>query len=449
MLGIGGLFLLVSLGGHTPFYRLWWAVVPYVKKTRAPGMALYVVALATAVFAAMGVERLERGEGKQILRIALGAAGFVALLALAGVFGSMAEGLAKGVPPTARDPVQAAIAAQSGIRIGALGSAIGLVLVASLGLAFLTGRVRAPVFGLLLVTLVGGDLFRAGTGFWNWSKPEQELFAPDDVIRRIQAAPQPARVLNLDVYRQMSLMRFEIPQLLGGLSSVELRSFDALMGLDSQGRFANLGRLQLWNLLAIRFVILPDTQNIPGYHLVLGPVTTGAQQTAFLYEADTVPPYLRVIPAAAKGDTDQIVATLIDPRLDYSRLVLFDPTETINPLPVTEMPPPSPSRATFTHWAPGRMTIVLDPPPPQDSYLLISENWYPDWHATVDGQPVTALRGDQTFLTIPVKAGSKQVEMAFSSEYYARGKLVTIASLLLLAVWAGAAAGWRRMRRGG
>ncbi|HEY6109179.1 MAG TPA: YfhO family protein [Gemmatimonadales bacterium] len=449
MLGIGGLFLLVSLGGHTPFYRLWWAVVPYVKKTRAPGMALYVVALATAVFAAMGVERLERGEGKQILRIALGAAGFVALLALAGVFGSMAEGLAKAVPPTARDPVQAAIAAGSGIRIGALGSALGLGLVASLGLAFLTGRVRAPVFGLLLVTLIGGDLYRAGREFWSWSKPEQELFAPDDLIRRIQAAPQPARVLNLDVYRQMSLMRLEIPQLLGGLSSVELLSFDALMGLDSQGRFANLGRIQLWNLLAIRFVILPDTQNIPGYHLVLGPVTTGAGQTAFLYEADTVPSYLRVIPAAAKAEADRIVPTLTDPRMDYDRIVLYDTAEAINPVPVTGLPPASPSRAHFTHWAPGRMTIALDPPPPQDSYLLISENWYPDWHATVDGQPATALRGDQTFLTIPVKAGSKQVELAFSSEYYARGKLVTIASLLLLAVWAGAAAGWRRMRRGG
>jgi hypothetical protein len=448
MFGIGLLFLLVSLGGHTPFYRLWWAVVPYVKKTRAPGMALYVVALATAMFAAMGVERLERGEGKQILRVVLGAAAFVVLLALAGVFGSMAEGLAKGVPPSGRDPVQAAIGAGSGIRIGALGSGLGLVLVAALGLAFLTGRVRAPVFSLLLVTLVGGDLYRAGREFWSWSKPEQELFAPDDIIRRIQAAPQPTRVLNLDVYRQMSLMRFGIPQLLGGLSSVELRSFDELMGLES-GRFANRGRLQLWNLLAIRFVILPDTQNIPGYHLVLGPVTTGAGQTAFLYDADTVPSYLRVIPAAVKAEADRIVPTLIDPRMDYDRIVLYDTGEAINPVPVTELPPASPARARFTHWAPGRMTIALDPPPPQDSYLLISENWYPDWQARVDGQPVSALRGDQTFLTVPVKAGSKHVELEFSSAYYARGKLVTIASLFLLATWAGAGVGRRRMRRGG
>jgi hypothetical protein len=230
---------------------------------------------------------------------------------------------------------------------------------------------------------------------------------------------------------------------------VELRSFDELMGLQGAGQFTNLGHLHLWNLLAVRFVILPDTQKIPGYHQVQGPVTTGAGRTAYLYEADTVPPYLRVVPAAAKGDTDQIVPTLIDPRLDYSRLVLFDRTEAINPLPVTEMPAPSPSRATFTHWSSGRMSITLDPAPPQDSYLLIAENWYPDWHATVDGQPATALRGDQTLLTVPVHAGAKRVELEFSSRYFAMGKLITIGSIVLLLAWAGTAVWWRRAHRSG
>ncbi len=447
--GIGVLFLLVSLGGSTPFFRLWWAVVPYVKKTRAPGMALYIVSLATATFAAMGVERLERGEGKQVLKVALGVACFVALLALIGVFGAMAESFARSVPALSHDPVQTATAARGEILTGALGSAIGLALVAALALMYLAGRVPAGAFGVLLVTLVGADLYRAGRPFWNWSRPEQQLFAPDAIIRRLQAAPQPSRVLNVDVYRQMSLMRFGIPQVLGGISSIELRSFDDLLGLDEQGQFANLGHLHLWNLLAVQFVILPDTQRIPGYHLALGPVTTGAGQTAFLYEADTMAPYLRVVPAAAKGDTDQIVPTLLDPRLDYSRLVLFDRTESINPLPVREMPALSPSRATFTHWSPGRMTITLDPTPPQDSYLLIAENWYPDWHAIVDGQPATALRGDQTLLTVPVKAGAKSVELEFSSRYYARGKLITLGSLLLLAIWAGSGVARRRAHRGG
>jgi hypothetical protein len=453
MLGIGALFLLVALGGSTPFYRIWYALVPYVNKTRAPGMALYVVALVAATFAAMGVERLESGEGKQTLQIVLGAGGLLAILAAAGVFGAMADSLARGLPPESGDHVQAAMAAGGGIRLGALGSAIGLAVVAGLGLAFLAGRVQGPAFCLLLVTLVGADLFRAGKPFWNWSQPEKENFLPDAITRRIQAAPQPARVLNADLsgslYRQMTLMRFEIPQVLGGISSVELRSFDDLMGLRGCCEFTNLGHIHLWNLLAVRFVVLPDTQPIPGYHRVLGPVTTGAGRTAYLYEADTVPPYLRVVPAAAKGDTDQIVPTLIDPRLDFNRIVLFDRTEAINPLPVTEMPAPSPSRATFAHWSPGRMSIAIDPAPPQDSYLLIAENWYPDWHATVDGQPTTALRGDQTFLTVPVKAGARQVELQFSSRYFALGKLITMASLLLLLVWAGVAVWWRRAHQGG
>src|SRR5206468_2372952 len=55
--GIGLLFLLISLGAATPFYKLWWALMPLVKKTRAPGMAFYVVAIVTAVFAGLGVLR--------------------------------------------------------------------------------------------------------------------------------------------------------------------------------------------------------------------------------------------------------------------------------------------------------------------------------------------------------------------------------------------------------
>ena len=450
MLGIGVLFLLVALGGSTPFYRIWYALVPYVNKTRAPGMALYVVALVAATFAALGVERLERGEGKQTLQIALGVGIMGAVLAAAGVFGAIAESVARGLAPTYGEQLaQRAIDAGASIRLGALGSTAGLAVVAGLGLGYLAGRVKGPAFCLLLVTLVGADLFRAGKPFWNWSRPEQEQFLPDAITKRIQAAPQPARVLNANLYRQMTLLRFEIPQVLGGISSVELRSFDEFMGLQGCCDFTNLGHFHLWNLLAVRFVILPDTQGVPGYHPVLGPVTTGAGQTAYLYEADTVPPYLRVVPAAAKGDTDQIVPTLIDPRLDFNRLVLFDRTEAINPLPVTAMPAPSPSRATFAHWSPGRMSITLDPAPPQDSYLLVAENWHPDWHATVDGQPAATLRGDQTLLTVPVKAGTKRVDLQFSSRYFELGKLVTIASLLLLLAWAGAAVWWRRAHRGG
>jgi MFS family permease len=58
--GVGLLFLLVSLSDSTPLYRLWWSVMPFVKQTRAPGMAFYVVGFVVAILAAFGAERVRR-----------------------------------------------------------------------------------------------------------------------------------------------------------------------------------------------------------------------------------------------------------------------------------------------------------------------------------------------------------------------------------------------------
>jgi len=93
------------------------------------------------------------------------------------------------------------------------------------------------------------------------------------------------------------------------------------------------------------------------------------------------------------------------------------------------------------------MSIVLDPTPPVASYLLVAENWYPDWHATVDGAPARVLRGDWTLITIPVPAGAKSVELTFSSRAFRLGKGITWISLLLALGAIGGPALWRR--RGG
>src|SRR2546421_5758722 len=82
--GIGLLFLLISLGAATPFYKLWWTLMPLVSKTRAPGMAFFVVALVTAVFAGLGLERALKGEGKRVMTPALIMGGIVALLGVTG-----------------------------------------------------------------------------------------------------------------------------------------------------------------------------------------------------------------------------------------------------------------------------------------------------------------------------------------------------------------------------
>jgi len=87
-----------------------------------------------------------------------------------------------------------------------------------------------------------------------------------------------------------------------------------------------------------------------------------------------------------------------------------------------------------TAWQPGRMTVTLDPVPPQPSYLLIAENWYPDWQATADGRPAQVLRGDYSLITVALPAGAKVVELAFRSKLYETGRTLSLGCLAALLV---------------
>jgi len=435
--GIGLLFLLIALGASTPFYHLWWAVMPYVKKTRAPGMVFFVVAFCTATFAAFGADRLERRDpvAARHVRTWLIAAGAIALLALVGVFGQLAQSLA----PAER--LAAAIARGSFIRVSALIGATILGGVALLGWAWFNARVPLRLLAFGLPLLVGADLWRNGQHFWEYSpSPENGLYRTDALVQRLQTEPKPLRVFNLgdfyQVYPHNTLMAFGIPQVLGYQGS-ELRYFDDLIG-GRPGTGPDAARYlltstRLWHLLAVGYVILPDTSTLPGYHRILGPVTTGDGRQAFLYEADTIPPYARVVPAAVKVDEQAIPPTLSDPRLlGYDRVVLFPPSAPINPRPLTTVPLPSRSRARVTAWQPGQMSITLDPAPTESSYVLIAENWYLDWSVNVDGGPGQVLRGDNALLTIPVAPGARQLELSYHSKAIARGIVIGLMSLAVV-----------------
>jgi len=94
------------------------------------------------------------------------------------------------------------------------------------------------------------------------------------------------------------------------------------------------------------------------------------------------------------------------------------------------------------------MSIALDPAPPAPSYLLVSENWYPDWHAQVDATPTATLRGDYSLIAVPIPQGAKTVALWFDSPARRQGWWITILSLAVLVGLAIGPAAARRLRRG-
>jgi len=443
--GICVLFLLIALGQATPFYKLWWSVMPYVRKTRAPGMVFFVVSFCTALFAAFGAERLERRDGATHVRVWLIAAGVIALLGISGAFGHLAEAMA------APERVQQAQALGPTIRVSTVVGAIALFAIALLASAYHRGSATLRVFALGLPLLVGADLWRDGRRFWLYSGPPNEtLYREDAIVTRLRGEPKPFRVLDLNVYPENVLMAHGIQQVLGYQGN-ELRYYDELLGgrpgTQNGGRYL-LTSTKLWDLLAVRFLLISDTVRVPGYHKVLGPVETAAGSRGYVYEADTAPPYARVVPAALKLEDDSLVPpTLADPRMTgYDRVVLLPPRAPVNPPPLRRLPAPSASRARVTAWDAGKITVELQPPAHDSSYVLIAENWYLDWRVTVDGKPGRVLRGDHALLTIPVAPGARRLELRYDSRSFARGKRIGLVTLLLVIASFIVPPAWQRVR---
>jgi hypothetical protein len=222
-------------------------------------------------------------------------------------------------------------------------------------------------------------------------------------------------------------MKYRIPNVLG-YHGFELQNYRTL-GAQDEG-WKNLGSPNLFSLLSIRFLILDRADTIPGFHQVVGPTATPFGTTAVLFEQDTVPPYARVVMSAAKVPDAQIVPTLVDARFPVNSVVLLPDTSTAQVAPAQQPFPQSAARATVAAWAPGRMTVNIAGADPSAGHLLVSENWYPDWHATVDGKPGVVRRADQSLISVDLPAGAKTVELVFDSPTYAKGKMVSLAGLL-------------------
>ena len=227
-------------------------------------------------------------------------------------------------------------------------------------------------------------------------------------------------------------MGYGIPSVLG-YHGFELRAYDELGGATSG--WQNVLSPNVLDLLAVRFLLLGSAQPVPGFHQVLGPVPTTTGATALLYERDTLPAYARVIVAAAKIPAEQTVATLIDPRLPIRDVALFHDTASVSNVVDNPPFPISQARATVETWSPGHMIITLVGADTTAAHLLVAENWYQDWRATVDGTPATVRRADHTLLSVDLPAGARRVELTFDSDDYALGKKISAASMILAVLW--------------
>jgi hypothetical protein len=422
------LFLLFAFGGYSFLYRALFDVLPYLSKIRAMGMVFFLTAFPVCLLAGIGFDRVLAREAptRTVVIVAACVAGF-ALLGAVGALQPMAEALAE----PAR--LQAAQANAPALQHGAARLLLFALLGGGLLFAVTTKRLGTSAAMWALFVVIVGDLWSLDRQFYVFSPRANVLFRDDPITTYLHAAPKPYRVLDAgDAYGQPSiqssiLMGYGVPNVLG-YHGFELRAYDELGG-KAQG-WQNVVNPNFLDLLAVRYLILAQPANVPGFHQVVAPTTTAVSNPAVLLERDAPVPYARVVRNAVKAPEGPEIPTLLDARFPLRDVALFADTSSVRADSITSPIAHSSVAATVSSWTPGAMDIALHGSDDRAGHLLVSENWYPDWHATVDGKPAIVRRADHPLLSVDLPPHAANVRLWFEAADYAEGKIISLVALV-------------------
>lgn len=126
------------------------------------------------------------------------------------------------------------------------------------------------------------------------------------------------------------------------------------------------------------------------------------------------------------------------PQLEHvSTIGAWDVYRVVSPVGIATLDGASPDTSEVSDDF-ERITVAFEDAAP--GTLLVRQNWFPRWEATVNGEPVPVERGESGYIEVPVKeGGAVRVELAYAvttADAVARGVAMAagVAALLVLLV---------------
>lgn len=377
LLALGSLIL--SFGFYVFAYVIFYLFVPGASLFRQQERLAFVVSFALAMLAGYGITDLLRRIGADAFDVkrakkmfALLLAGTVIMLALLLVFYIAGTQSTEG-------------------RIAFLGDRAGLLLI-QFGLAsllvglYLKNVLNVRWFALLAMVLILFDL-------WSVNEPAnkgrvQDRFADIPFTQTLQ---NDANLFRIAVDKQLLPGHFGLVtglQDIDGISPLRLARYDKLMHLANAYEWLNVGYLMTKQ---------PQSSN--------GKIVSQEGEIA-LVSVQNAKPRAWITNDAMLEQDDTRALELLDKR-EWSHIPL--------------------SKVSIPDRQAEYMTLDLFTP--EDGTLVISENFYPGWHATIDGQPTEILRANLTLRAIPVRAGQHHIEMWYDPLSFKLGAAISIVTL--------------------
>lgn len=148
-----------------------------------------------------------------------------------------------------------------------------------------------------------------------------------------------------------------------------------------------------------------------------------------IYQNKNVLPRIALFGSYRVEDSSKkIIDTLYDPNFDFQKTVIIE-----DQLPEGYYIKPDSKKSMYDIlYTPNQITLKTNST--QDQLLFISDNFFPGWKATVNGEDTQIIRANYTFRAVPLKAGTNSVRLYYSPESFRIGLWISIFSLTTLIV---------------
>jgi hypothetical protein len=152
-----------------------------------------------------------------------------------------------------------------------------------------------------------------------------------------------------------------------------------------------------------------------------------------------------VVPAAQVLDDDAATARLRDPSFEPRQGAVLAPSATAASVAADPSGSHPVGTAAFRVDQPEH--IVIGATATADSYLVLSDSWYPGWRATVDGTDVPIERANLLFRAVRLGPGEHTVEFRYEPRSVRLGAQVSGGSIVVAVLLLIGALIWQRRRR--
>jgi hypothetical protein len=450
--------ILIAAGSSTPFGRLVY-LLPAIGKLRAYARAIAVVCFALAALAAFGVERFQthgRVAASRRDRVPI-VAGMLLVLPVVGLL-MLANGLgAAAIVGSTRNEMWQIMLDRS-LQLGQANAYVPLLLtIASLLLLLRLRQGLTPRSSAVLVAIVALDLLAFAASFNPTTSPASFERVPQSVafLRRDPELYRTASFITDDrlapeIAQQQLAISWAIPygiEDINGFNSLQPRRYtDLLFGPEvedvSYGFLRDPRLLQadhrLLSMLNVKYALIPRPSQLSLPAMRHDPVSNGEPpesgwrkvfedqhvsilQNPRLYERAYFVSTVRSMP-----DARAILAAIKQPGFAPDQLALVEAGLTEQE--AQRLSNSAPAQVQIERISPNE--LLLQTQAGADRFLVLSEMWFPGWHAEIDGRSVPIYRANYLFRGLVVPAGDHTIRLYYRPASVLAGAAITALTLI-------------------